>query len=85
MGENGKEELKDFPTLALIAKMEYEEDEDKWMVYWVELLRREPFKGMDDCLQEALEKISELEEKYARLLRLFKGHEHLHGSVVVKI
>lgn len=85
MGENGKEELKDFPTLALIAKMEYEEDDEKWGVYWAELLTRTPFQELDECLQDALEKISLLEDRQDKLMQLFKNHEHLHGNVMVKI
>jgi len=88
MSENGKDEkvkLKDFSIIELLAKLEKEEDDVKWGRYWEELLQREPFKSMDDCLQDALNAIDELKERVDILQKTLKNHEYLHDNVVVKL
>ena len=88
MGENGKDgkvEWKYYSTLELVAKLNTEEDDDKWTAFWVELMKRSLFQEMDETLQEVLEKVEKLEKDLKATLKVLKNHDHLDGSVVVKL
>ena len=84
MGENGKDKkvkLEDFSVVELLEKLENEQDDDKWLEYWAELLKRPPFDQFEDFVT----RMEKLEERLDKLMKIFKSHEHLHGSVMVKL
>ena len=85
MGENEIKGIEDYSTLELLVKLEKSLNDAEWSMCWTELMQRTPFKELDKCFQDALENVSLLTDRVNALNETLKKHEHLHGSVVVKL